>query len=278
MTEKQVALLRGAIDYAGLFPPARLEMEPAVENYRRYRVEESSWALGRFVCPVGRLAEFAAARRSGGGIWPIAAVGSGEAHEEASAIARFNQDHYGRSCVEALEAKTPDGSAVRARAGASGGLQVFCEISPAAAEFRATATAVREAGARAKLRTGGVVPEAIPSVEAVLSFLLVCLNLGLAFKATAGLHHACRGLYALNYGPRAPEATMHGYMNLALAATALVAGEGGAAAEHLLASSDVEELSLESWSVEQIEAGRRLFVGFGSCSFEEPLQCLHPQA
>lgn len=51
------ALLSGIIDYAGLFPPAGLPMEPAIRNYARYRTEPEAWMLGRFVCPAERLGE-----------------------------------------------------------------------------------------------------------------------------------------------------------------------------------------------------------------------------
>ena len=51
-------LLRGLIDYAGLFPPASLDMADAVRNYAAYREGEHAWALGRFVVPAARLEEF----------------------------------------------------------------------------------------------------------------------------------------------------------------------------------------------------------------------------
>jgi hypothetical protein len=51
------ALLAGVIDYAGLFPPARLPLDQAVRNYARYRQGPDAWMLGRFVCPAGRLAD-----------------------------------------------------------------------------------------------------------------------------------------------------------------------------------------------------------------------------
>jgi hypothetical protein len=51
------ALLSGVIDYAGLFPPARLEMGSAIGNYARYRGEPNRWSLGRFICPASRLVE-----------------------------------------------------------------------------------------------------------------------------------------------------------------------------------------------------------------------------
>ena len=41
------ALLTGAIDYAGLFPPAKLDMRDAVARYADYRGTSESWALGR---------------------------------------------------------------------------------------------------------------------------------------------------------------------------------------------------------------------------------------
>src|SRR5438445_13553439 len=53
------ALLEGVIDYAGLFPPAKLPMEQAIRNYARYRREQEGWMLGRFLCPASRLAELA---------------------------------------------------------------------------------------------------------------------------------------------------------------------------------------------------------------------------
>src|SRR5262249_43524715 len=47
------------VDYAGLFPPAGLAMEPAIRNYARYGQEPESWMLGRFVCPAFRFEEAA---------------------------------------------------------------------------------------------------------------------------------------------------------------------------------------------------------------------------
>ena len=53
-------LLSGLIDYAGLFPPAALDMPAAAREYAEYRESEYRWALGRFVIPVARLDEFEA--------------------------------------------------------------------------------------------------------------------------------------------------------------------------------------------------------------------------
>lgn len=45
------------IDYAGLFPPARLPMDTAIRQYAEYRKGADSWMLSRFICPAARLRE-----------------------------------------------------------------------------------------------------------------------------------------------------------------------------------------------------------------------------
>jgi hypothetical protein len=57
MTTAARAFLSHLIDYAGLFPPARLDLPTALANYRRYRDEAEAWMLGRFIVPASRLAE-----------------------------------------------------------------------------------------------------------------------------------------------------------------------------------------------------------------------------
>ena len=46
------ALMQGVIDYAGLFPPAGLDMQRTVANFAKHRAGEDGWALGRLVVPV----------------------------------------------------------------------------------------------------------------------------------------------------------------------------------------------------------------------------------
>ena len=54
------ALLSGLIDYAGLYPPAGLDMRSAVRNYLSYRRGRNAMALGRFIVEVNRLEELRA--------------------------------------------------------------------------------------------------------------------------------------------------------------------------------------------------------------------------
>ena len=53
-------LLAGLIDYAGLYPPASLDMGSAVENYRAYRSGKHAFALGRFIVDINRMDELLA--------------------------------------------------------------------------------------------------------------------------------------------------------------------------------------------------------------------------
>src|ERR1017187_4345063 len=70
----------------------------------------------------------------------------------------------------------------------------------------------------AKVRTGGLTPEAIPSSEALADFLGEAASRHIAFKATAGLHHPIRSLRPPTYAPDSPCATMHGFVNVFVAA------------------------------------------------------------
>src|SRR5829696_259972 len=89
------AALPDFIDYAGLFPPAALDLQTTVANHDRYARSSEGWMLGRLVVPLSRLDEVAAVlarspapERS----WEIAALaGAGDRMESApAAIGRFH--------------------------------------------------------------------------------------------------------------------------------------------------------------------------------------------
>src|SRR5204863_6243506 len=48
------ALLEHSIDYAGMFPPCSLQLEPALTNQAAYVRSDESWMLNAFVLPVGQ--------------------------------------------------------------------------------------------------------------------------------------------------------------------------------------------------------------------------------
>lgn len=138
--------------------------------------------------------------------------------------------------------------------------------------------AIKRHGQRAKIRTGGITPDAFPAIDNVAGFLRACKAKGVAFKATAGLHHPLRCVKPLTYEPNAPLGTMHGFLNVFLAAALLDH------ADEVLAENDPRAFAFDddgaSWRGHRVTTGeliamRRDFaISFGSCSFEEPINDL----
>ena len=92
-------LMDGLIDYAGLFPPASLDMHTAVGQYAKGRQSEHARWLGRFVVPASRLKEFARAhehsqqgRSSGDSPWQLAALVGNDLAGSLSKLTDFDRD------------------------------------------------------------------------------------------------------------------------------------------------------------------------------------------
>lgn len=278
-------LLEGVIDYAGLFPPAGLDMTAAVANYASYRSGETRWMLGRFVVPAARLDEFARAAApclpKEGAPWRLSALSGPDPERDLTRIAEFNRRHAGRAAIEAIEAKAASGAelATPAWPGRSP-LEAYVEL-PAAEDPAEAVAAIARAGARPKLRTGGIAPEAFPPVDRVVGFIRACLAVGVAFKATAGLHHALTGSYPLTYEPNSPRAPMFGFLNLFLAAAMARQGRDDGEVREVLEETSPGAFSFTDervgWRgrwVSEAELGRtrrEVAIGFGSCSFVEPV-------
>ena len=113
------AFMGGLVDYAGLFPPASLDMASAVAEYSTHHAEPDAWMLGRFIVPAGRLDELLEARNGNldaGGTWAISllvgARDNGDGALEAAATqgitaAAFLQKSKDTARIEVLEAPIP---------------------------------------------------------------------------------------------------------------------------------------------------------------------------
>jgi hypothetical protein len=140
---------------------------------------------------------------------------------------------------------------------------------------------IAQVGARAKVRTGGVTPEAFPPAGAVVDFMVACQREAVPFKATAGLHHAVRSEYRLTYEAGSPKWMMYGFLNVFIAAATLYSGESEQTALAVLEETDSSAFRFEDDTIEwrgkritthQILASRAEFaISFGSCSFREPV-------
>ncbi len=296
-------LVHRLIDYAGLFPPAALDMPAAVAEYARARQSADAGMLARFIVPLGRLEEFAAAQenaaqepawQSGDGPWPLSVLVKGsDPSSERLALdgfaARFRAQAPPRARIEAVEVKASSETEIAACAEAFAGLEIYIEIphDEDPSGLLAAIAAHAERGARAKIRSGGITADAIPSAFEVARFLSAAARAKVAMKATAGLHHPLRGVYPLTYEPDSASATMHGYLNVFLAAALLTENPKLAAAEIELLLEERESAAFifgrrgVRWRerdipLTAIAAARENFLhSYGSCSFSEPAEELH---
>ena len=297
-------LLTGLIDYAGLFPPARLPLEDAARQYVHHRERPEADMLARFVVPVGQAGAL-------GTLLPsdtparLAVLGTGGADVEAFLTAtatdlaalRATLDAHPHLGADAFEVRLPDdllrepamASGVLARLSAArttqglDELRFFFEVtlSPAGcAALPALLGAFFEAEAALKLRTGGLTADAFPPVDALAAAVGAAHDAGVAFKATAGLHHPVR-MYRDEV-----QGVMHGFLNVFGGACLLHAGVlPPEALPQVLDETDPAAFRLGSdgtfaWRDtsapgEAVTAARQRFaLGFGSCSFDEPVDDL----
>jgi len=278
------ALLSGAVDYAGLFPPASLPLPETLARYGTYAEGPEAWALGRLVLPASRLADLppslAPARR-----WDVSILIGNDVDGDLRQTRALAQRRPGFR-VASLEGAASGREALpgfAARVGrAAADLQAVAYVElPLTADLGPALDAVRDHGLRAKARTGGIAAAAIPEPRLVLAFLRAAFDRELPFKLTAGLHHAVRGPRALTYEPHAATATMHGFLNVLMAAALLAARTPAAGVEAALHEGDGRAFRFEDGTVTwgehraglgDIRRARERLVSFGSCSFEEPVQ------
>ncbi len=281
----RTGLLGGRVDYAGLFPPAALPMTEAVSNYAAYRRSSDVWALGRFVVSAGRLAECLSAVAlvdRGDGAWQLS-ITLGADPEADLAVVAANQAAAARLGIglDCFEARVDTAEAVERLARAVGTARWYGEV-PLGPERDAVLDALVRVGARAKIRMGGVTPDAFPAAAQVAAFLVAVSARQLPFKATAGLHHPVRGRFRLTYQPDGPSGVMFGYLNLIVAT--VLAGQG-VDPGLLRAALEAEPPAAFRVQADQLWWGNRpidpaqlsdRFDGFGSCSFREPVDELEP--
>ncbi len=285
-------LLAGVVDYAGLFPPASLEMGAAVAAYAAYLRDPASAMLGRFIVPILRLREFddAAAdflpQAKAAEPWRLAALAGPDLAADIDLALKFNCRHWsgseiGHAVIDALEIKasTPD-EILAAGSVMPRQFSAYFEV-PIGADPSDLIQAIKRAGGYAKARTGGVTADAFPAASDIVRFMLRCRAAGVAFKLTAGLHHPLRGEYRLTYADGAPRGTMYGYLNMFVAATLAWSGAGEDVVTGALLSESPSDFEFSDRAVTFdgraladaviSDARANFIISFGSCSFREPV-------
>jgi hypothetical protein len=284
------------VDYAGLFPPAQLSLPEAVKIYDRAQASPHCWMLDRFVLPAARLSEL------------VNVLADSQAHHSTKPLSlSIILSKNWATELEPLQSFTAGSylNQTLSQPIALGSLEVtplppseiqevclhlpdqvtsFFEI-PFNAELEPYLKVLQQTAAAAKLRTGGITPEAFPSSTQLSQRILAFAEAKIPFKATAGLHHPLRGKHCLTYEPDSASTTMHGFLNVAiLAAFALqqtLNWEEGIAIleETSIASFQFTDTEIRwrdrSLSLDEVIRSRQFFRSFGSCSFQEPIDDLH---
>ena len=286
-------LLTNSIDYAGMFPPCGLALEPALQNQASYVRSPEAWMLNAFVLPVP---QFDSARQLLASFGPshplrVAALGPKTASKDAffhaleeadSSIRSFSKYAVDLVSIAQLEMFLPHDvelPSLKEAKAIVGDLQVFWETTPDKAETTIALLAKHNSDQVAptfgyKLRTGGVTADAFPSSAQIARALVSAGRHRLPIKFTAGLHHPIRQFR------NEVKTKMHGFLNV-LGAAVLAPEHQWDANQTVMMLEDEDPRSFSftedffAWrewkiDIERLRSRRRFVLSFGSCSFDEP--------
>ncbi len=288
-------LLADIVDYAGLFPPAKLPMDESVQEYAAYLTDAHRFMLGRFVVPAVRLDEFDVAATAylpafeSNAPWLLSALMGPDLATDARLIDEFNARHLNstgqrRAFIDSVELRAASLAEVEdALHKIPAGVHAFIEV-PIDEDPTKLIEAIGHGGAKAKVRTGGITADAFPPPSDVARFIEVCRDLRVGFKATAGLHHPVRAEYRLTYEPNPPFGVMYGYLNVFGAALIAWSGAPGSLILDALTETDINAFSFDETGMTYrgltvpnaiiTEMRSSFAASFGSCSFREPVDDL----
>ena len=321
--------MNGLIDYAGLFPPAKLPLDEAIDEYIAHFSEEKKWMLGRFIIPISKLNELEKyiSKFNEIGTLRLSVLGGQstsdkefleQTEKEISIINKYREKHNGKITIEVIETKLPSESPSKevmvkiVNLLNTNDLEHYHEFpelpyvginyatNEDEGEWDEKITPTIEMISKLektgiKLRCGGIVKEAFPSVEQVAAMIQNCSISKVPLKFTAGLHHPIRH-HSSEY-----DTEMHGFINM-FGASAFAStfpkpkNEQEKFRMFILLShmidcqneSDFEFLDDKmTWKVGDdrdsrfeisketiVQSRENAAISFGSCSFQEPIDDL----
>jgi len=329
MKESLRTFMNGLIDYAGLFPPADLPLNEAIEEYVSQLKSNNSSMLSRFIIHTSKLndleqflplfSDLDALRLSVLG-------GGGNSDDDylnkitgnIADITKFREKHGEKIEIDVIECKMPSNSPSRKTMVEvttllnENGLTHYHEFLKLPEINMNYSTDVDESiwdeeivptvellskmkNTGIKLRCGGVVKEAFPTVEQIAAMIQTCVIAEVPMKFTAGLHHPIRH-FAEEY-----DEYMHGFINTfgaGIFATTFPKPNNlqekyrmFILLSHMIDDQNAENFSFTNnsliWKVgddrdtefeiddEKIKTAReKNMISYGSCSFQEPIDDL----
>ena len=291
------ALLAHTIDYAGMFPPCQLALEPALKNQAEYLRTPSAWMLSAFVLPVDQFASAKQLLSEFDPLHPLRVSALGSKTESAGAfrealartnvavrsLSTHNVDLVSVTQLEMFLPRDVDAPLLNEAGSILGTLPVFWEAPPDRAEQTIALVAEINSNADAptfgyKLRTGGVTADAFPTSMQIARALVTPATHQVPIKFTAGLHHPLR-----QYRDEV-QTKMHGFLNV-LGAAVLAAEYKWDANQTAFMLEDEkadsfsftdEFFAWRDWKIDtaRLQYRRQFVTSFGSCSFDEPREDL----
>ncbi|MBT6870426.1 MAG: hypothetical protein HOA66_03105 [Candidatus Marinimicrobia bacterium] len=291
-------LLDKMIDYAGLFPPAKLAIEPSLKNYAEYIKSTDKWMMSRFIVPVSRLDEISTELMEVySEEFPLSlSLISGDICNEIDSVNQFLNTHGNSSIFMGYESRISDLSTFSQRLldihqlcnNHNYNFNSFYEVAPSDNWLNEMKEAVSQISifnsennteAGFKLRCGGVAAHMFPSAENIAHAILACRDAHLPMKFTAGLHHPIR-----HYN-ESVKTKMYGFFNIFIGG--MIAHKFNLKIDELitiLSDEDNENFTFDentlcwknySISNTEIQTYRQdSFISYGSCSFNEPREDL----
>jgi hypothetical protein len=236
---------KNLIDYAGLFPPASLNLAQAFNNFIMYLDGNYKWMLSRFIIPAKKLGELAElmnrVKYSDNLILPFSVLGSGgdtfdefayNFESDLKYIIEFQNKFGKRVTTDVYETRLPG---ILVEEGSPKDLSGLMSIVSGTFEktlgrkvnvfyeavlkddFNIMAVKTAEAislyngkssSAGFKLRTGGTAAGAFPTPEEIAFAIFSCIEYNIPMKCTAGLHHPIR------HYDESVQTNMHGFLNV----------------------------------------------------------------
>lgn len=264
------ALVAGLVDDAAMFPPGNAPVAEAVRAHLEHCQAWYAAMIGPLVVPDQALRQAQSARADAQGALSVSVINTGGA---GGLVSLADRDLPGVRVV-AVESALRDlddlaGNAARV-ASAAGELDeeiaVFVEI-PYAPGWERAVEEVEAAGLLGKIRTGSPDNSGTPPYAQLAEQLHLLVEADLAFKATAGLHHA-----RPTPGADPEQPVQHGFLHLLAAVEALV--EGASVAEAADVLRDTDPSGIAAWSDATITRVRRRFRSFGCCGVLDPVHDL----
>lgn len=229
------------IDYAGLFPPASLDLKTSFSNFIKYQDSSFCWMLSKFVIPAKKLPELTTLVENRELTIPsklnFSILGGSEVsmskffetlEDDINKIQEFKSKFADNVIIGSYEVRIPlelfvipeHNKIIQFFSKVSDlffkklklNIPVFYETVPNK-DLAHLVSAIKNYNfsnnfVGYKLRTGGIEPSAFPAPEKIANAIKTCREYDAPMKCTAGLHHPIR------HYDNSVKTKMHGFINV----------------------------------------------------------------